>query len=121
MLAALTFNLQALLEMAEMIGIDNQQFKEMLKKALSTTVQIHTEVGRLIADLRPALLDTLGLIPAIRQHAESNLIPLGISVSFHYEGAKKPLAPEVEVTYFAGPKCYRQYHPALAGQKYLSL
>jgi signal transduction histidine kinase len=100
MLAALTFNLQALLEMAEMIGVDNQQFKEMLKKALSTTVQIHTEVGRLIADLRPALLDTLGLIPAIRQHAESNLIPLGINVSFHYEGAKKSLAPEVEVTLF---------------------
>ncbi|RJX23339.1 MAG: hypothetical protein C4554_11290 [Dethiobacter sp.] len=100
MLAGLTFNLQALIEMAEMIGIEDRKFKDLLKKTLSSTVQINTEVGRLISDLRPTLLDTLGLIPAIRQHAESNLTHLGINVSFKYEGADKPLRPEVEVSLF---------------------
>jgi signal transduction histidine kinase len=100
MLTGLTFNLQALIEMAEIMSIEDRQFKEMLKKALASTVQINTEVGRIISNLRPTLLDTLGLIPAIREYAETNLTPLGINVSFQYKGFDKPLRPEVEISLF---------------------
>jgi two-component system sensor histidine kinase DegS len=33
-------------------------------------------VSKLIADLRPTLLDTLGLVPAIRHYEETNLAPM---------------------------------------------
>ncbi len=57
-------------------------------------------MSRLIADLRPTLLDTLGLIPAIRQYAESNLSHQGINVSFKFERVSKPLPAEVEAGLF---------------------
>ena len=57
-------------------------------------------MSRLIADLRPALLDTLGLIPAVRQHAEARLHPQGINVSVEIKGRDRPLPSDVEVALF---------------------
>ncbi len=99
-LTGLALNLQVLVETAETAGIQDPEFKARLKKGHSLAVEISTEVSRLIADLRPALLDTLGLIPAIRQYAESNLTPLGINVSFEFEGIERALPPEVETGLF---------------------
>jgi signal transduction histidine kinase len=99
-LSGLALNLQALVEMAEMSGTKDDEFKEKLKKAHSLAIQISTEVGRLIKELRPTLLDTLGLVPAIRQYAEANLGPLGINVSVESKGSLKFLPPEVEVGLF---------------------
>ena len=99
-LSGLALNLQVLIEMAEIVGIQDAEFKARLEKAHSLAIQISTEVGRLIADLRPTLLDTLGLIPAIRQHAETTLTPLGVNVSFEFEGVTKSLPAEVEMGLF---------------------
>ena len=66
----------------------------------SQAVQVHSERSRLIADLRPALLDTLGLFPAIRQHAEASLRPLGINVSVESKGFDRRLSLEVEAGLF---------------------
>ena len=99
-LSGLALNLQALIEMAGMVGIKDSEFNAKLRKTHSLAVEIGTEVSRLIVDLRPNLLDTLGLIPAIRQYAESNLNPRGVSVSFEFEGIGKSLPPEVEVGLF---------------------
>ena len=99
-LSGLALNLQALMEMAEMIGIQDAEFNARLKKTHSLAVQIGSEVSRLIADLRPTLLSTLGLIPAIRQYAENNLAPLGINFSLEVEGIGKSLPLEVEVELF---------------------
>jgi len=60
-------------------------------------VQVSTEVGRLIHELRPTLLDTLGLVPAIRRYAEDILRPVGINVSLESHGDAIALPPEVEV------------------------
>ena len=95
-LAGLVLNLQVLIEMAETAGIQEPEFKARLKKTQSLAVQMSTEVGRLIADLRPSVLDTLGLFPAIRQYAETNLTSLGINVAFEFEGIGRFLPPEVE-------------------------
>ena len=99
-LTGLALNLRVLEETAETAGIQDTEFKARLKRAHSLAVQISTEVGRLITDLRPSLLDTLGLVPAIRQHAETNLTPLGINVSFEFEGIIGSLPGEVEVGLF---------------------
>jgi len=99
-LTGLTLSLQALIDMAEMSGIQDAEFKTRLKRAHSLAVQAGTEVSRLITDLRPTLLDTLGLIPAIRQYAEANLHPLGINVSLEFEEPIGPLPSEVELGLF---------------------
>jgi len=99
-LSGLALNLQALVQKAEMLGIDEAEFKTRWDKAHSLAVQTGSEVSRLIADLRPTLLDTLGLVPAIRQYAGTSLTPLGINFSFQAEGIDRPLPPEVELAFF---------------------
>ncbi len=99
-LSGLALQLQALVTSAEMSGKYDQEFIEGLKKVQALTVQVHTEVSRLIADLRPALLDTLGLIPAVRQHAESTLNHRDISVSVQVKGKERRLSPEYETGLF---------------------
>jgi signal transduction histidine kinase len=99
-LSGLALQLQALVNMAEMSGTQDAEFIARLKKVQALAIQVHSETNRLIADLRPALLDTLGLVPAIRQYAESNFRPLGINVSVETKAFDRRLPPEVEATLF---------------------
>ena len=95
-LSGLALQLQALVDMAEMSDGQDTEFITGLKKVQSLTAQVHGDISKLIADLRPALLDTLGLVPAIRQHAEASLRPLGINVDVETRGVAKYLPPEFE-------------------------
>ncbi|MEW6141656.1 MAG: GAF domain-containing sensor histidine kinase [Chloroflexota bacterium] len=99
-LAGLALNLRALMDMTEMVGIQDREFKSRLEKAHGVAVQVSIEVSRLIARLRPTLLDTLGLIPAIRQYAETSLSPLGVSLRFSSDEPGKTLPPEFEMGVF---------------------
>ena len=98
-LSGLTLQLQALAEMAEKSSVDTELIAK-LKKVQSLAVQVHTEVRRLMADLRPSLLDTLGLVPAIRQLADTRLRPLNINVSVETIGTERRLDPEAETGLF---------------------
>ena len=99
-LSGLALNLQALVDMTEMSDTRDDEFKSRLRKAHSLAVQIGTEVNRIIRELRPTLLDTLGLVPSIRQYAETTLGHLGISVSLKHRGNFDSLPPEVEAGLF---------------------
>ena len=99
-LSGLALQLQALVDKAEMSDNQDAEFIAGLKKTQSLTVQVHSEVSRLIADLHPALLDTLGLVPAVRQHAETRLQPLEISVSVETKGAERRFPSDVETALF---------------------
>lgn len=99
-LSGLALNLQALVEMTDMTDVNSTEFKVRLKKTHSLAVQVGSEVSRLIADLRPTLLDTLGLIPAIRHYAETNLSPAGINVSFKFDEKLSTFLPRVEAGFF---------------------
>ncbi len=99
-LSGLALQLQALVDMAEMSGSQDTEFVARLKKVQSLVVQVHSEIKRLIADLHPVLLDTLGLVPAIRHHAEATLCPLGINVSVEAKGVDERLPSEVEAGLF---------------------
>jgi signal transduction histidine kinase len=98
-LSGLTLQLQALTEMAEKSSVDSELIAR-LKRVQSLAVQVHTEVRRLMADLRPSLLDTLGLVPSIRQLADTRLRPLNINVSIETTGKERRLDPEVETGLF---------------------
>lgn len=96
-LSGLALQLQALIDKSKMSGTYDVEFMTRLEKVHSMTVQIHTEVSRLIANLHPPLLDTLGLFPAIKQHAESTLRQVEIKVSVEAKGKIRPLPPEMEL------------------------
>lgn len=57
-------------------------------------------IRRLILDLRPALLDTQGLLPALRQSAERSLTPAGVDVQVTAVGDPLPLPSDVETALF---------------------
>ena len=99
-LYGLALNLQALVDMAEMSNTHDEEFRVKLKKTHSLAIDISVKVDRLIRELRPPLLDTLGLVPALRQYAEATLGPLGIRVSLETKGNVGPLPPEVDAGLF---------------------
>jgi signal transduction histidine kinase len=57
-------------------------------------------VHRLILDLRPSVLDDLGLLSAIRWYAERYLQPRGISVRCEFERLEGRLPPAFETAVF---------------------
>jgi signal transduction histidine kinase len=64
------------------------------------TAGIISEIRRLMTDLRPSLLDDLGLIPAVRSFAEGQLGPAGVRVRVEVRGASRRLAPVLEIALF---------------------
>lgn len=99
-LTALTLNLQAVNEMIEMGSFKDAEIKEILKKAQSIAVHAGTEVSKLIRELRPTLLDTLGLPAAIHHLAEANFNSQGINASTEFQGMERRLPAESELALF---------------------
>ena len=99
-LSGLSLQLQALIEMSNISGKQEPEFVNGLKKVQSLTVQVHKEVSRLISNLHPALLDTLGLVPAVRQYAETRLQPLGMNVSLETKGTEVRFPADIEAALF---------------------
>lgn len=99
-LSGIALQLQALIELSEMTGKQDDEFVAGLKKVQSLTVQVHNEVSRLISNLHPALLDTLGLVPAVRQHSETILQALEMEVSVVIKGTVMRFPPDVEAALF---------------------
>jgi signal transduction histidine kinase len=99
-LSGIALQLQALIEMSAISGKQQPEFVAGLKKVQSLTVQVHNEVSRLISNLHPALLETLGLVPAIRQHAETRLQSQGIKVSLEIKGTEMRFPTDVEAALF---------------------
>lgn len=99
-LSGIALQIQALIEMSNIPGTPEVDFVNGLKKVQALTVQVHNEVSRLISNLHPALLDTLGLVPAVRQHTEVRLQPLDIKVTVEIRGKERRLPPDVEAALF---------------------
>jgi len=97
---SLTLNLQALEAMAAMKGITDAEFLEKLKMTHSHAVYAGNEIVRLMKELRPTLLDELGMTAAIHRYAKDTLRVKGINVSAEFTGPSRRYVPEVEVTLF---------------------
>ncbi len=72
--------LSALIVSLETIGMEIGRTSRPLQTARSVAVSLLEGIRRLIGDLRPALLDDLGLVPAIAWFAEQRLQAMGIEV-----------------------------------------
>src|SRR5262249_2599911 len=55
-----------------------------------------SRVRELSLDLRPAMLDSLGLLPTLLWRFENYTAQTGIQVDFHHTGLDQRFAPEVE-------------------------
>lgn len=80
--------------------IDQDQARQELnnlKASASTTFQ---KVRDFIFDLRPMMLDDLGLVPTIKRYADHLSEKLGVNVSVNVTGSERRLEPYLEVIIF---------------------
>lgn len=94
-LAALLFALEETLEMDKIREI-RRRLEGMHDLVQHTLDGVH----KLIFDLRPSMLDHLGLVPAIRWFAESRLQSKGVRVNVEGGLTGTRLSPEVETALF---------------------
>lgn len=71
-----------------------------IKRMKSLAIGTLEEVHRLIFDLRPTLLDDLGLIAALRWYAETRLGEAGIRVRLEIAGEERRLGQMIETTLY---------------------
>ena len=76
------------------------ELRRVLASANALTERVSTEIGRIIRDLRPTLLDDLGLLEALESYADTRLRPLGIQVTFETAGTDGRVPPELETALF---------------------
>lgn len=96
-LTSMTLSLQAIIITAEMRDFGDAIFIEKLKKIHGNAVHAGNEVVRIMKELRPSLLDELGLPAAIHRYAMDKLQDQGIDVTDEFVGTDQRFRPEVEV------------------------
>ncbi|GAG51242.1 unnamed protein product, partial [marine sediment metagenome] len=99
-LTSLALSLQATIGMAEMRGIEDGDLMERLRKTHANAVHAGNEIVKLMKELRPTLLDELGMPTAIRRYAKDTLEAQGINISTEVIGVEERYQPEVEVSLF---------------------
>jgi signal transduction histidine kinase len=77
-------------------GADNAPLLEARSLAVRTLDELH----RLIYDLRPSVLDDLGLWSAIRWYADRQLEPRGVAVHCEFNDVERRLPPLMETALF---------------------
>ena len=85
---------------ADTVPVESGVSYDQLRKAQEIVGLLLEETRRLILDLRPMLLDDMGLIPAIRWHTESRLAATGIEASFEVDATRDRFPPHVETALF---------------------
>ncbi|MFC2071174.1 GAF domain-containing protein [Chloroflexota bacterium] len=99
-LTSLTLSLQAIMTIAEMKRIGDAEFMEKVRATHSFAVHAGHEIVRLMKELRPSLLDELGMPAAIQRYAKDTLKAQDINLSAEFRGTDERFPPEVEVTLF---------------------
>ena len=83
----------------EMSGrMPEESLAEHMQKALALVQDLIKQVEGLSLDLRPAVLDDLGLLPALHWHCKRYTALTGINVNLEHSGADARFPGEVEIT-----------------------
>ena len=79
---------------------DGAETVRRLEDVRSIVDRMHQELHRMIVNLRPSVLDDLGLAAAIRWFAERHLTAAGVAVRCEFSGLDTRLPPEIETATF---------------------
>lgn len=99
-----TQTLLAIVARAQILGSDDEvkalpKVREQVQWIKDTTTSVSGELRRLSTDLRPGVLDNLGLIPALRWLV-TGLSQDGIKTRLEVVGIERKLSPEVDINLF---------------------
>ena len=79
---------------------DNPEVADVVDRLQHLCKQMNQDLYRLVHDLRPAQLDDLGLVPALRYLVDEGQSGTGLDVSLNVRGAQQRLDPFVETVIF---------------------
>ena len=96
-LAAITIGLKTA---EEIIPSDQRKGMRFLEQLRNMAGQVVKELHNIVYDLRPTILDDLGLVPALRWYAETRLGAKGVEFELQVAGVNRRFLPEVETTLF---------------------
>lgn len=82
------------------LGDTDDVGKAALGRAGRAVTGLLAETRKLIGDLRPTVLDDLGLIPAIRSYAEAHLLPIQCEVTVSASNMPQNLPSSTEIAVF---------------------
>jgi len=84
----------------ERIQPEQKELKKQVADARALASTSLTELRRILSGLRPAILDDLGLVPAIRWYARTNLEGVGVNVVVEAPSTPLELSPAITTTLF---------------------
>jgi signal transduction histidine kinase len=94
-LTAVKINLQALQRSANVA-----ENRAILEESVSVVERALQQVRNLSLDLRPSLLDDLGLVPALRWYVDRQAQRAGFTIVFTADSLEARLSPELEIACF---------------------
>lgn len=83
-----------------LLDVDPAQAKDELGSLKSSAMGTFQKVRNFIFELRPMMLDDLGLIPTIRKYSDAFKEQTGLDVSVTVTGSERRLEPYIEVMIF---------------------
>jgi len=86
--------------LARALPTDDSGSRERLDRGRKLTEQALADLRRMIAALRPGVLDQLGLLPALGWVADHTLRPLGLLVTIEGAGLQERLPSDIETILF---------------------
>jgi signal transduction histidine kinase len=95
-LSAFMLELATLRELAKR----KPQMKSIVDKLQELSRQMSQGLYSMVHDLRPAQLDDLGLVPALKSLLDSECCPKGMQVTFEVSGAQRRLESLIETVLF---------------------
>jgi signal transduction histidine kinase len=96
-LAALLMRMEAL---RDSVSPDEELVRRHIEPTVAQGARALEDLRRVIMGLRPAALDDLGLVAALRSYAGSVLVTAGVSLDFSVQGRERRLPRAEEVALF---------------------
>jgi len=82
------------------MSISSARSTEAIREAHALTERLLAEIRRLIFDLRPSVLDDLGLLPALRRYIRELSQRGGPAIELQATGPVRRLSPQIETALF---------------------
>jgi two-component system sensor histidine kinase UhpB len=80
--------------------VDPLEYQHKLSEIRRMATSMLEDLRKNIWDLRPTILDDLGLVPAIRWFAQSDLEKTGVNLQFNFQSENLRLSPPLETMLF---------------------